>query len=100
MATRTSRAPLIPLNDPNKGVNGELILQVEESIPHLLYKGEDIGLVDLIRMCIDPMFNQLAEEVKERYITSTIQPTTPTNGEQIWFKTEIFDEILTDDEQM
>ena len=41
MAARTSRAPLIPLNDPNKGVNGELILQVEESIPHLLYKGED-----------------------------------------------------------
>lgn len=86
-----SRAPIIPLKDKSKAVNGELILTEDDSEFHLIQVKEDSDgtktETDLVRQVTD----DIAEEMREtkQYKISEDEPIT--TKEQIWFKEEIFD---------
>jgi hypothetical protein len=100
MAMRTSRAPVIPLRDPDKSVTGELFIKDTEAMPHLYYKDEKLTLVDIIAACVDPMFNKLDEDFRNKHVDAIISNHKPTGGQSIWYGTELFEQALTDDDQL
>ena len=54
---RKSRTPVIPLNEKDLSVIGELIIDKSNSIPKLLIKLEDGSYKDLVEECLNPKFN-------------------------------------------
>lgn len=97
---RKSRAPVIPLSNPNTATKNELILEQKELIPRLLAKMKNNEIVDIIRACMDPAFDDLAKEIKTQLTLGAIQDTEPINGVGVWFKTRNFSEVLDDNEQL
>ena len=100
MANRVSRAPVIPLTDINKAISGELCLQFDESIPKLVVRMENGQVVDLIEANLMPVFNNFAEEFRQKHVSATIQNYTPTNNEAIWMKSTVLEDALDPDEQL
>ena len=88
---KKSRAPLVPLEDESKSVEGELLVKKDDSGIHLLISTEDeTGVkhnIDLIEQAIIP-FKQEIKETKQ----FRVDKDEPINThEQIWFRCQSFD---------
>ena len=100
MPMRKSRTPVIPLNEKDLSVIGELIIDKSNSIPKLLIKLEDGSYKDLVEECLNPKFDKLDKDFRERHTTIVVQETEPTGGQQLWLQTQIFESAVTDDYQL
>jgi hypothetical protein len=86
-----SRAPLVPLNDVSKSVDGELIVDTSGKNPKLLVNvTNDSGEQETVNL-VETITDEIAQNIKDTK-QFKVDPDEPTKSqEQIWFKVETFE---------
>ena len=100
MSMRKSRNPVVPLNQKDLSVIGELIVDRSSSVTKLLIKLKDGSYVDLIEEYLNIRFDKLDKDFREQHVSIVMQETEPTGSQQLWLQTKEFGSAVTDNYQL
>ena len=88
---KKSRAPLVPLEDENKSVKGELLVKNDDSGVHLMISTEDETGQKISTDLIEQAMIPFKQEIKETKQFRVDEDEPIKTHEQIWFRCQSFD---------